>query len=181
MSARGSRWLTLRVPSVSLPATMFPRLLLLALLSSSALSCASVDARRSIREGDELVREARTEEADRYAKYELTKAVLYLDEARLRNGYGEYAAARAYGGQAVELARSAVQTARQRKDLELRRQKTDPETPKARTPRPKPLPGAPDLPGLPPVGAPEEPEGDGAAPADQPKKKLLPPGMGGGQ
>lgn len=157
---------------------------LLPCLGLLAVGCVSLDARRAIVESEDLVRDARAEDADRYAKYELSKAVLYLEEARLRNGYGEYRAASAYGARAVELARAAVQTSRQRKDLEQRRQGSEPADPKKRPPKPS-SGNLIDIPGLSPTAPtapPTTPPPTTPANPDEPaKKKLLPPGMGGGQ
>ena len=59
--------------------------------------------------------------AAKYAKYEYFKALAFLKEAKLRKGYGEYEAAENYAEQANKLAKQSQQTAKSRRDLELRR------------------------------------------------------------
>ncbi len=144
------------------------------------VGCAPLNAKRGIDGATEQVDTARQQSADKYARYELTKAELFLEQARERNGYGDYEVATEYATSSLDLAKSASQLAKQRKDLERRRGK--PEAPAAEEVVDPTAPVA--IPGLvePPVEAPppkrtfQPPTDDGSG-----KKKLLPPGMGGGQ
>jgi hypothetical protein len=68
-----------------------------------------------------LLTEAEKDGASKYAKYEYFKAAALLKEAKIKEGYGEFEAARDYAKQARTLAKLARQTAKSRRDLELRR------------------------------------------------------------
>ena len=149
------------------------------LLLPLSVSCVSLSAARNIQLATENVDTARRDDADKYAKYEVTKAGLYLDEARVRNGHGDFEVADKYATTAAELGQTAAQLARQRKDLERRRGKPAAEEAPAAVDPTAPV----IIPGLPienapvrerPVFTPPPVDGSG-------KPKLLPPGMGGGQ
>ncbi|MBT9561084.1 MAG: DUF4398 domain-containing protein [Myxococcales bacterium] len=166
---------------------VFRSLLLLPLALFSA--CAPLAAHDRLGELSTILGEAEREEAPKYARYEFTKASLYLEEARAKNGYGDYATAEAYATEGSEYARTALQTAKQRRDLERRRKRNEPVAPAAPT-APVTPPTAPLQPeGTTPPTAPVSPaevtppDTTPAPPieAPPPKKKLLPPGMGGGQ
>ena len=96
---------------------------LIILLGASIAGCAPVNAASAIADGTDFVEQAKREGAKKYARYEFHKAIAYLDEAKLKNGYGEYGIARRYALTAAELAVEAKKSAIRRRDLELRRLK----------------------------------------------------------
>ncbi len=155
-------------------------------------ACAPLAAHDRLSELTSILGEAQREEAEKYARYEFAKASLYLDEARAKNGYGDYATAEVYATEGTELARTALQTAKQRRDLERRRKRNEPLVPALPTTPVVPA-AAPPAEVTPPVTPTSgstvipaqvtPPEAVPVPPAEPtaPKKKLLPPGMGGGQ
>lgn len=92
-----------------------------ALAALSSGGCAALDASSAISDTSTRVAEAKRNGAEKYARYEYHKAVAFLDEAKIKNGYGEYQQARLYADQAMGLAQEANQAASRRRELELRR------------------------------------------------------------
>lgn len=86
-------------------------------------ACGPVSASSAIADGSAFLAQAEREGAPKYARYEFHKAAAYLDEAKIKNGYGEYEVARRYAHQASELAVEAKKASVRRRDLELRRMK----------------------------------------------------------
>ncbi len=96
---------------------------LIMLLSVSIAGCGPVSAASAIADGTSFLDQAKREGAPKYARYEFHKAVAYLDQAKLKNGYGEYGIARRYALIAAELAVEAKKSSIRRRDLEIRRLK----------------------------------------------------------
>lgn len=99
------------------------RLLLAGIGTVLTVGCGPVNAASAISDGTAFLAQAERQGAPKYARYEYHKANAYLDEAKIKNGYGEYEVARRYAQQASELAVEAKKTSIRRRDLELRRLK----------------------------------------------------------
>ena len=84
-----------------------------------------MQAASAIAETDRSLVAAEREGAPEYAKYPYFKAQEFLAEAKLKNGYAEYDAARRYATDALALSREAATTARARADLKRRRLRGD--------------------------------------------------------
>lgn len=83
--------------------------------------CGPIQASNAIGMSKANIQEAADSGAEKYARYEYFKALAFLAQARLKNGYGEYQIARNYALRASDLAKEARATASRRRDLELRR------------------------------------------------------------
>ena len=104
--------------------------------------CGPVQAATAISDSMRAIEQAEREGADEYAQYSFYKARAFLDEAKIKNGYGEYEIARQYANQSEALAQEAARNAKQRRDLEQRRlrrrQRTQVPTPRTEETNPAP-------------------------------------------
>jgi len=95
-----------------------------------------------IERSSKLVEQASVSGAEKYARYEMTKAGEYLYQARLKRGHGHYEIAEIWAERAGMLAVEAKRLALQRKNLERlrkmgRSQTTQPATSRKRRKHPK--------------------------------------------
>lgn len=80
-------------------------------LSLAAIACGPVLATPEIAQASRAVEDAESAEADRFAVYEYTLAVEYLDKAREEWGQGRYQKALEYGELARQFADEATRRA----------------------------------------------------------------------
>ncbi len=119
-------------------------MLLLAAAVSALPACAPIKASRALADGQKAIEDALANEAPRYARYEFTKAVALMGEARSKEGTAEFEIAEKWASEARELATEASRTAARRKSVEaIRKQGKDPKTAPKRTPLRPPTPVLP--------------------------------------
>ncbi len=114
-------------------------LLLLSVGGLLAAGCGAIDASTAITDCSSVLVEAEQKGATRYARYEYYKASAYLQQAKLKNGYGEYHVARVWAQRAGDLAKEARSTASRRRDLELRRIRGKQKFQQKHSPKRKPI------------------------------------------
>ncbi|HIA01317.1 MAG TPA: DUF4398 domain-containing protein [Myxococcales bacterium] len=85
------------------------------------IGCGPIRSSSAISTTQSLLSDAEKDGASKYARYQYFKAVALLNEAKIREGYGEFEAAANYAEEAEALARQSRLTAKSRRDLELRR------------------------------------------------------------
>lgn len=150
---------------------------LLMLVALGTLGCGPIQASTAISDGTNAVEEARRQGAEKYARYEFVKAIALLEEAKLKNGYGEFEIARQYAEQATELGREAGRTAARRRDLELRRlrgRRNQRNEQRPLVPPPNPGEGSPQAPQTSPPGTTPPPA---VAPPPRERRQILAPSM----
>lgn len=103
-----------------------------------ASGCGSVSAASSLSDAQELLDEAQSREAEKFAPYEYTRAATYLQKAKECNGMGQFEAAGDFAGESQKAAEKAMQVARLNKEQSMRRERFAP----TRKDPPKARPGA---------------------------------------
>jgi hypothetical protein len=99
---------------------------LVAILVVAGSGCGSVSAAASLSDANDVLTEARGREAERFAPYEYTRALTYLDKAKECNGMGQYEAAGDFARESQKAAEKAMQVARLNKEQSLRRERFAP-------------------------------------------------------
>ena len=80
-----------------------------------ATSCGAVNSTTAIIDARNQIKQAKAKEADIYAPYEYTKAVLFLKKAKELQGYTEYQQSVVYAINAKDNAQKAITNAYKRK------------------------------------------------------------------